>query len=153
MRRITQKRRLAAEIATRISVVTFLGAACVTATDVQISQLAGSWNVPEAVFVDDVDATRTQDVVEEGEVVTMEIDQAGDFTLTRDNNGDIETITGTLAVNGNDLDVTIGPRTVPGEVFLEENRAVLRILGGVTFDFDDNGNAVPARLFLVLDRA
>ncbi len=68
--------------------------------------------------------------------------------------GMIDALTGQFAVDGNRLDVTIDGRVFPGEVFIEDDRAVLRILGGgVMFDIDEDGDEEEALLFLILDRA
>ncbi len=59
-----------------------------------------------------------------------------------------------FAVDGNELEVTVDGRVFPGEVFIEDNRAVLRILGGgVMFDIDEDGDEEAALLFLIMDRA
>ena len=84
----------------------------------------------------------------------MDIGAAGDFTLSlEDEDGMIETIVGDLVVDGNDLDVTFGSRQFPGEIFVEDDRAVFRIQGGVSFDFDDDGEREPAELSMIMDRA
>ncbi len=134
--------------------VALLAAGCVTGTDVEIAEIVGIWDVPQAVYVSEADANLTFDVVAAGATAMMEIEAAGDFTLTIDDGETpVQVITGQLAIDGNDLDVTIGNRVFSGEVFLEDDRAVLRILGGVNYDFDDDGKTEPARLSLILDRA
>ena len=138
----------------RMVLVALLAAGCVTGTDVELAEIVGVWDVPQAVFVSEEDANLTADVVVASATATMEIEAAGDFTLIIDDGeGPVQTITGRLVIDGNDMDVTIGNRVFSGEVFLEDDRAVLRILGGVTFDFDNDGESEPARLSLVLDRA
>ncbi len=127
--------------------------ACVTGTEVELSELAGMWNVGEAVYIGVVDPAQTANLSERGFSATMDIAADGAFNMVIAG-GAIDPITGTFAVDGNELEITIDGRVFPGEVFIEDDRAVLRILGGgVMYDFDGDGDEEEALLFLILDRA
>ena len=138
----------------RASMLPLLAVGCVTGTGVELQEIVGIWDVEQAEIIAEATATLNEDVVESGSTVTMDIGAAGDFTLSlEDEDGMIETIVGDLVVDGNDLDVTFGSRQFPGEIFVEDDRAVFRIQGGVSFDFDDDGEREPAELSMIMDRA
>ncbi len=126
--------------------------ACVTGTDVELSELAGMWNVGEAVYISVVDPALTANLAKRGFSATMDIAADGAFNMVI-TGGTVDAVTGHFAVDGNELEVTVDGRVFPGEVYIEDDRAVLRILGGVTFDFDGDGKEDEALLFLILDRA
>ncbi len=126
--------------------------ACVSGTVVELSELAGLWNVGEAVYISVVDPALTANLAKRGFSATMDIAADGAFNMVV-TGGTVDAVTGQFAVDGNELEVTVDGRVFPGEVFIEDDRAVLHILGGVTFDFDEDGDEDPALLFLILDRA
>ena len=127
--------------------------ACVTGTEVELPELAGLWDVEEAVYISVVDPALTANLSERGVSVTMDIAADGAFNMVI-TGGTVDTLTGQLVVDGNELEITIDGRVFPGEVFIEDDRAVLRILGGgVMFDIDEDGDEEAALLFLIMDRA
>ena len=129
-----------------------LAGACVTGTEVELSELTGLWNVGEAVYIGVVDPAQTANLSELGFSATMDIAADGAFNMVI-TGGMIDALTGQFAVDGNELERTIAGRVFPGEVFIEDDRAVLRILGGgVMYDFDGDGDEEAALLFLILDR-
>ena len=131
----------------------FAASACVTGTEVELSELAGLWNVAEAVYIGVDDPAQTANLSELGSSATMDIAADGAFNMVIAG-GMVDPITGTFAVDGNELTITIDGRVFPGEVFIEDDRAVLRILGGgVMFDIDEDGDEEAALLFLIMDRA
>ncbi len=130
----------------------FVGA-CVTGTEVELPELAGLWNVGEAVYISVVDPALTTNLSKRGFSATMDIAADGAFNMVI-TGGTVDAVTGRFAVDGNELEITIDGRVFPGEVFIEGNRAVLRILGGgIMFDFDEDGDEEEALLFLIMDRA
>ena len=149
---MTRRKRNAIPRVVRAAAFAVLAAACVTGTEVELSQLTGLWNVGEAVYIGVVDPTQTANLSERGVSATMDIAADGAFNMVI-TGGTVDALTGQLAVDGNKLEVTIDGRVFPGEVFIEDDRAVLRILGGgVMFDIDENGDEEAALLFLILDR-
>ena len=129
-----------------------LAGACVTGTEVELSELTGLWNVGEAVYIGVVDPAQTARLSERGFSATMDIAADGAFNMVI-TGGMLDPIIGQFAVDGNELEITIDGRVFPGEVFIEDDRAVLRILGGgVMYDFDEDGKEEAALLFLILDR-
>jgi len=129
-----------------------LAGACVTGTEVELSELTGLWNVEEAVYIGVVDPAQTARLSERGFSATMDIAADGAFNMVI-TGGMLDPIIGQFAVDGNELEITIDGRVFPGEVFIEDDRAVLRILGGgVMYDFDEDGKEEAALLFLILDR-
>ena len=131
---------------------TVFAGACVASTEVELSELAGLWNVGEAVYISVIDPALTAHLSKRGVSATMDIAADGAFNMVI-TGGMVDALTGQLAVDGNELEVTIDGRVFPGEVFIEDDRAVLRILGGVMFDFDEDGDEEAALLFLIMDRA
>ena len=118
--------------------------ACVTGTEVELPELAGLWDVEEAVYIGVLDPALTGNLSERGVSATMDIAADGAFNMVI-TGGMVDGLTGQLAVDGNELEITIDGAVFPGEVFIEDDRAVLRILGGVTFDFDEDGDEEAAR--------
>ena len=89
-----------------------------------------------------------------GYAVTVDIEATGDFTLTLDEPDGTATIhSGTMTVSGKDLTLTVDQTTGSGEVFLEGDQVAFRLTAGLEFDFKGNGEPIPARLLLVMDRA
>ncbi len=148
---IRRKRNAIPRVVGAAAFTVFAGA-CVASTEVELSELAGLWNVGEAVYIGVVDAAQTARLSERGFSATMDIAADGAFNMVI-TGGMVDALTGQLAVDGNELEVTIDGRVFPGEVFIEDDRAVLRILGGVMFDFDEDGDEEAALLFLIMDRA
>ena len=143
---IRRKRNAIPRIVGAAAFAVFAGA-CVASTEVELSELAGRWNVGEAVYIGVVDAEQTARLSERGFSATMDIAADGAFNMVI-TGGMVDALTGQFAVDGNELEVTIDGRVFPGEVFIEDDRAVLRILGGgVMFDFDEDGDEEAALLF------
>ena len=132
----------------RAAAFAMFASACVTGTEVELLDLAGLWNVGEAVYIGVVDPAQTASL--SGLLGTMDIAEDGVFTLVITG---ADPLTGQFAVDGNELTITIDGRVFPGEVFIEDDRAVLRILGGVMFDIDEDGEEEAALLFLIMDRS
>ena len=129
-----------------------LAGACVTGTEVELSELTGLWNVGEAVYIGVVDPAQTANLSELGFSATMDIAADGAFNMVI-TGGMIDALTGQFAVDGNELEITIDGRVFPGEVFIEDDSAVLRIHGGgVMYEFDGDGDEEAAQLCLSLDR-
>ncbi len=148
-----RRKRNAIPRVVRAAALAALAGACVTSTEVELSELAGQWNVEEGVYIGVVDATQTARLSERSLSATMDIAADGAFTMVI-TGGMVDALTGQFAVDGNKLEVTIDGRVFPGEVFIEDDRAVLRILGGgVMFDIDEDGDEEAALLFLIMDRA
>ncbi len=149
---IRRKRNAIPRIVGAAAPAVFAGA-CVASTEVELSELAGLWNVGEAVYIGVVDAAQTARLSERGFSATMDIAADGAFNMVI-TGGMVDALTGQFVVDGNELEITIDGRVFPGEVFIEDDRAVLRILGGgVMYDFDGDGKEDEALLFLILDRA
>ncbi len=148
---IRRKQNSIPRIVSAAAFAVFAGA-CVTGTEVELPELAGLWNVGEAVYIGVVDAAQTAKLSELGFSATMDIAADGGFNMVIIG-GMIDPITGKFAVDGNELEVTIDGIVFPGEVFIENDRAVLRILGGVMYDFDEDSKEDAALLFLIMDRA
>lgn len=150
---MTRRKRNAIPPVVQAAALAVLAGACVTSTGVELSELAGQWDVGEAVYVGVVDAALTARLSERGLSATMDIAADGAFNMVI-TGGMVDALTGQFAVDGNELEITIDGRVFPGEVFIEDDRAVLRILGGgVMFDIDEDGDEEAALLFLILDRA
>ncbi len=148
-----RRKRNAIPRVVRAAAFAVVAGACVTGTEVELSELAGQWDVGEAVYVGVVDAALTARLSERGLSATMDIAADGAFNMVI-TGGMVDALTGQFAVDGNELEITIDGRVFPGEVFIEDDRAVLRILGGgVMFDIDEDGDEEAALLFLILDRA
>ena len=132
----------------RAAAFAVLAGACVTGTEVELLDLAGLWNVGEVVYIGVVDPSQTETL--SGLSGTMDIAEDGVFTLVITG---ADPLTGQFAVDRNELTTTIDGRVFPGEVFIEDDQAVLSILGGVMYDFDDDGEEEEALLYLIMDRA
>ena len=149
---IRRKRNAIPRVVGAAALTVFAGA-CVASTEVELSELAGLWNVGEAVYIGVVDPAQTANLSELGFSATMDIAANGVFIMVIAG-GTVAPLTGQFAVDGNELTITIDSRVFPGEVFIEDDRAVLRILGGgVMYDFDEDGKEEAALLFLIMDRA
>ena len=150
---MTRRKRNAIPRVVRTTAFAVLAGACVTSTEVKLTELAGQWDVGEAVYIGVVDAALTARLSERGLSATMDIAADGAFNMVI-TGGMVDALTGQFAVDGNELEITIDGRVFPGEVFIEDDRAVLRILGGgVMFDIDEDGDEEAALLLLIMDRA
>jgi len=140
-----------ARIATPMLTVAVM-AGCKSATDVQVNELQGTWIASQARYSGLEDAKNNNlDLIEEGFSVVFVSDAAGAFVITLTDPQSVdETISGQLEIDGTNLVVTGGiDRT--GEVFLEGEQVAFSITGGLEVDFG-NGQEIPARLLLVMDR-
>jgi len=120
----------------------------------KIEELEGFWVASQARFVSPLDEKNCNvDLIEGGYAVTMDIEASGGFTLTIDPPQPAPTVvSGTMAWDGKDLTVTVGETTGLGEVFLEGDQVAFRLSAGLEYDFKGDGEPIPARLLLVMDR-
>lgn len=135
--------------------VACLAIACTNPTDVKIEELEGFWLASQARFVNPLDEKNYNvDLIEAGYAVTLEIEASGAFSLTVDPPLVAATVVaGTMVVDGKNLTLSVGETTGQGEVFLEGDQVAFRLSAGLEYDFKGNGEPIPARLLLVMDRA
>jgi hypothetical protein len=57
-----------------------------------------------------------------------------------------------MEIDGTDTTVTTSENVTSGEVFYQDDQAALSITAGLTYDFSGNGQEVPAKLLVVMDR-
>jgi hypothetical protein len=129
-------------------------AACQTPTEVELSDLEGTWLASE-VRILEIAAPKENnfDLIDLGYTAVFVSDGAGAFDIFLESpDEEMEHIMGTLAIDGTDVAVTTDNGTGTGEVFIEDEQAALSLTGGVTFDFKGDGTEVPAKLLLVMDR-
>jgi len=138
-------------IATPVLAIALM-AGCKSATDVQVNDLQGTWLASQARYSGIENPKNNNfDLIEEGFTVVFASDGSGDFVIRLDDpEGESEFIAGTLEIDGTNVVVDDGART--GEVFLEGDQMAFSIDGGLEVDFNGNGEEIPARLLLVLDR-
>ncbi|MCL7960557.1 MAG: hypothetical protein M8861_10215 [marine benthic group bacterium] len=140
----------------RLAVVSILlvAAGCQSATEVQITDLEGAWVASEA-RVEDLAGYKLGnfDLVEEGYTVTFVSPGDGRFTLSLiPPDGDPQVIGGTMEIDGTDTMLTTDGSVTSGEVFHQDDQAALSLTAGLTWDFSGNGQEVPAKLLIVMDR-
>jgi hypothetical protein len=127
---------------------------CESATDVQVADLQGTWVASEAI-IEDLAGFKLGnfDLIELDYTVTFTSPGDGDFTIRlAPPEGDPEFITGNLEIDGTDVTVTTAENVTAGEVFHQDEQAALSLTAGLTYDFSGNGEEVPAKLLLVMDR-
>lgn len=128
--------------------------ACQTATEVELSDLEGTWLASEARIVDlELPKENNFDLIELGYTAFFNSDGAGDFEIrliSPEDEGEL--IDGTMVIDGTDVVITTDSTTATGEVFVEDEQAALSLTGGLTFDFKGDGTEKPAKLLLVMDR-
>ena len=140
------------------SAVACAAALACTPTEVELSEIAGSWTATSALFSDLANPNDPElvELISLGWVLTLDIMESGDFTLTVDEPGEPQqTLTGTMTVDGVDLTATVtGQQPSTGEVFLEADQLALRLTAGedLNWDFNGDGEDEPALLLLVMDR-
>lgn len=137
-----------------VASILFAAAGCQSATEVEVTDLQGTWLASEA-RVEDLEALKASnlDLVELGYSVTFASPGDGQFTIRLDPpEGDPEYITGTLEIDGTNTTVTTTETVTSGEVFYQDDQAALSLTAGLTYDFSGNGNEVPAKLLIVMDR-
>jgi len=141
-----------ARIATPVMAIVLM-AGCKSATEVQVSELQGTWLASQARYSGLEDPKNNNfDLIEEGFTVVFASDGSGDFAVRLDDpDGGSEVITGTMAIDGTNVVIT-GNIDRTGEVFVEGDQMAFSIDGGLEVDFNGNGEEIPARLLLVLDR-
>lgn len=129
-------------------------AGCQTPTDVELSDLEGTWLASEVRILEIAQPKQNNfDLIELGYTAVFVSDGSGAFEIRLDDPEDeTEFISGTMAIDGTDVVVDTGNTTGTGEVFLEDEQAALSLTGGITFDFKGDGTEVPAKLLLVMDR-
>lgn len=140
----------------RLAAVSILLAAlgCQSTTEVQVTDLQGAWVASEA-RIENLEALKLGniDLIEEGYTVTFVSPGDGDFTLCLDPpDEDAECVSGTMEIDGTDTTVTTTENVTSGEVFYQDDQAALSITAGLTYDFSGNGQPVPAKLLVVMDR-
>jgi hypothetical protein len=140
----------------RLAVASILLAAagCQSATEVQLTDLQGTWVASEA-RVENLEALKLGnfDLIELGYTVTFVSPGDGQFTITLDPpEGDPQFVTGTMVIDGTRTTVTTTENVTSGEVFYQDDQAALSMTGGLTYDFSGNGQPVPAKLLIVMDR-
>lgn len=131
-----------------------VGAACQSATDVEVADLQGIWVASQVRFVDlEIPKENNVDLVELGYSAVFVSDASGAFVIRLDDpEGGSEFIRGTLETDGTDVVVETDDATGAGEVFLEDEQVALSLTAGLTFDFKGDGTERPAKLLLVMDR-
>jgi hypothetical protein len=131
-----------------------LASGCKSATEVETTDLEGTWVASEARIVDiELPKENNFDLIQLGYTAVFASDGTGAFQLRLDSpEDDSEVITGTLEIDGTDVAVTTANGTGTGEVFVEDQQAALSLTGGLTFDFKGDGTEKPAKLLLVMDR-
>jgi hypothetical protein len=129
-------------------------AGCESSTDVQEADLVGTWLASEARIVDiEIPKENNFDLIELGYTAVFSSDASGAFViLLEDPEGAIESVQGTLEIDGTNVVVETDDSTTEGEVFLEDDQVALNITAGFTFDFKGDGTEKPAKLLLVMDR-
>ena len=129
-------------------------AACQTPTDVELSDLEGSWIASEVRILEIAQPKENNfDLIQLGYTAGFVSDGTGAFVLRLlSPEDDDRIITGTMDIDGTKVVVTTADATGTGEVFLEDEQAALSLTGGLTFDFKGDGTEVPSKLLLVMDR-
>lgn len=140
----------------RLAVVSMLVAVagCQSATEVLVTDLEGTWVASEA-RIENLEALKLGnfDLIELGYTVTFVSPGDGDFTLCLDPpDEEAECLSGTMEIDGTDTTVTTTENVSSGEVFHQDDQAALSITAGLTYDFSGNGQPVPAKLLIVMDR-
>ena len=127
---------------------------CETTTDVQVEDLQGTWVASEAI-IEDLEGFKLGnfDLIQLDYTVVFASPGDGDFTIRlAPPEGDPEYIVGSLEIDGTDATVTTAESVTAGEVFRQDDQAALSLTAGLTYDFSGNGQEVPAKLLLVMDR-
>ncbi|MDP2469346.1 MAG: hypothetical protein Q8W46_00680 [Candidatus Palauibacterales bacterium] len=136
-------------------VVALLGAiGCQSATEVYVSNLQGTWVASEA-RIENLAGYKlgNVDLIGLDYEVTFASPGNGDFTIRLDPpEGDSEYITGILEIDGTSTTVTTTGSITSGEVFYQDEQAALSMTAGLTYDFSGNGQEVPAKLLIVMER-
>jgi type 1 fimbria pilin len=131
-----------------------LASACRSATEVETTDLEGTWIASQARIVDIEQPKESNfDLIELGFTAVFNSDGTGAFELrliSPEDEGQL--VTGTLVIDGTDVVVTTDSTTSAGEVFVEDDQAALSITAGLTYDFKGDGTEKPAKLLLVMDR-
>ena len=129
-------------------------AACQTPTDVELSDLEGSWIASEVRILEIAQPKENNfDLIQLGYTAGFVSDGTGAFVLRLlSPEDDDRIITGTMDIDGTKVVVTTADATGTGEVFLEDEQAALSLTGGLTFDFKGDGSEEPAKLLMVMDR-
>jgi len=142
------------KLAISMIVAVALAAGCKSATEVETTDLEGTWVASEARIVDiELPKESNFDLIDLGYTVVFVSDGTGAFLIRLESpEDDSELITGTLEIDGTNVVVTTDANTGTGEVFVEGEQAALSLTGGLTFDFKGDGTEKPAKLLLVMDR-
>jgi hypothetical protein len=127
---------------------------CQSTTDVQVTDLQGTWVASEVRIVDlELPKENNFDLVELGYSAVFVSPGTGEFTIRLEPpEGESEYIVGTMEIDGTDVVVTTDETVGSGEVFFEDDQAALSITAGLTYDFGGKGEEKPAKLLLVMDR-
>ena len=129
---------------------------CQSATEVEVSELDGTWVATEA-RLEDLAGFKlgNVDLIGAGYDVAFSSPGDGTFTLLLDPpEGDPDYVIGTMEIDGTRAVFTTAANTTEGEVFFDPDdyQLALSITGGLTYDFSGNGVEKPAKLLVVMDR-
>jgi len=142
------------KLAVSMIAVVALTAGCKSATEVETTDLEGTWVASEARIVEIAAPKENNfDLIELGYTAVFVSDGTGAFLIRLESpEDDSELITGTMEIDGTNVVVTTAEGVSSGEVFLEDEQAALSLTAGLTFDFKGDGEEKPAKLLLVMDR-
>jgi len=142
------------KLAVSMIAVVALTAGCKSATEVETTDLEGTWVASEARILEIAAPKENNfDLIDLGYTAVFVSDGTGAFLIRLESpEDDGQVITGTMEIDGTNVVVTTDASTGTGEVFLEDEQAALSLTGGITFDFKGDGTEVPAKLLLVMDR-
>jgi hypothetical protein len=142
------------KLAVSMIAVVALTAGCKSATEVETTDLEGTWVASEARIVEIAAPKENNfDLIDLGYTAVFISDGSGAFEIFLESPEDErERIAGTLEISGTDVVVTFPTSIGTGEVFVEDAQAALSLTGGLTFDFKGDGTEEPAKLLLVMDR-
>ncbi len=142
-------------IVIKIALVSALGMACQLPSDVEVTDVVGSWVATEARFSNIANLNETVDITDLGWEFLVDIAADGGFVRVAIEPGEApDTLTGTLTIeNGKDLSVSTAAGTAAtGEIFKEDEQIAMFFDEGVERDVEGEGILVPVRLLLVMDR-
>ena len=131
-----------------------LTSGCRSATEVETTDLEGTWVGTEARIVEIAAPKENNfDLLELGYTAGFVSDGTGAFVIRLVSpEDDDQVITGTMVIDGTDVAVTTADGTGTGEVFVQDEQAALSLTGGLTFDFKGDGSEEPGKLLMVMDR-
>jgi len=139
-----------------LGAVLLAASACQSATDVEVSDLDGTWVATEA-RLEDLAGYKLGNIDLIGEGYNVAFSSPGDGTfalILAPPEGDPGYVIGTMEIDGTRAAFTTAGSTTEGEVFYDpdDHQLALSLTGGLTYDFSGNGVEVPAKLLVVMDR-